>query len=393
MSELIIKRTSTLADFENHLRASNLGQSQLAVPNSLKEAGALGCSLAFAQFLLTWSRASLAPTINTFLEPEDTENHVRFTERAHGFAAAYFASCARSDRGKGPDIRRSLLLAARPRIMAMHHSELGETGRGTEIEFIFVEGATHEFHGALYAKAPTSAEIADREMHGRLIRGRNDLNRFLERCFRHLGVNERFNDYLFSSETPFGSLLAEAFRNTAEHAYCQANGDRLKKNMRCVRIARTQTSRDWLEAFQTGSELSREAGKRYFSALAGSSSQKIRKNVQLLEISIFDSGPGFSESMRASGRFPESPDKALIDECFRKHHSAKSQSNSGVGIFRILSAVHTLGGFVRVRTSTAEAFYAATSGFSPDMNPEDYVDGGLSRVEGTLLTIGIPIAF
>ena len=93
---------------------------------------------------------------------------------------------------------------------------------------------------------------------------------------------------------------------------------------------------------------------------------------------------------RASEKLSE---QALIELCVQKHQSSKPQKNAGVGIYRILSAVDTLGGFMRIRTSSAEAFYAATEGFSPEMPPTDFVHGGLAHVEGTLITIGIPIAY
>ena len=67
MAELLIKKGLSLAEIENHLRLSDLGSRQLVIPNDLSEGGALGRSMQFAQFLLTWSRRGQNSTLYTYL--------------------------------------------------------------------------------------------------------------------------------------------------------------------------------------------------------------------------------------------------------------------------------------------------------------------------------------
>lgn len=377
MSDLPINKDSTIRDFEMLLRSDDLGRRTLVLPNSLKEEASLGSSLAFAQFLLTWSRRSDMPVVKTFLKAGDDKKICRFVQRVHGFSAAYYAKRILAQDLEDLDLRTPLLLAAKPRFEAMYRGELTETCRRLEIELIFIENSELEFHGALYSKAPTPAELADREAHGRLIRSKRDLNRFLERAFTLLGVDKQFKKQLLRTDLPFGSLLTEAFKNTAEHAYLQPTGARLKKNLRCVRVARSQTGRKWLEGFSVASEESAPAAESYFGALASAHGDQELTNVQMLEISIFDSGSGFSATMGDSHPSGTLTDLALVELCVEKHRSSKPQETAGVGIFRMLSAVDALGGFLRIRTSSAEAFYAAAKGFSPDMPPAEFVHGGL----------------
>jgi hypothetical protein len=403
MPELQIKKSSTIADFEKHLTISDLGSYTLLVPNSLSGGGALGCSLAYAQFLLSWARASPDRRIRTFLQQADEMAYERFVERIDGFAAAYFADSLSPADGANGNLRNSLLRAARARIVAMHtadlksltrESDLQATSRsGKEIEFVFVEGARHEFHGALYSKAPNSGELADPEKHGSVVRTKGDLNRFLEGCFKVLQVHGILEPYLDSEDQPFGSLLAESFRNTAEHGYVQSDGSRLDRNMRCVRIARSQTSRDRIKNFDIGSAESSGAAEKYFRQLAVKEGRHQRTNIDLLELSVFDSGQGLSRTMNASLKSAELTDAELVIKCFEKHQSSKSNEKSGAGFSRMLSAVHSLGGFLRLRTGTTEAFFASTTDYHPEMNPAEYVQGGMAHAEGTLITVGIPLAY
>ena len=374
------------------MKTSDLGSRVLLLPNSLTEESSLGISLAFTQFLLTWARRCKVPIVKTYLSSKDEKKHQRFVQRAHGFSAAYFAKRVLAYDEENSNLRTQLLLAAKPRFDAMYQGILTETSRRLEVELIFVENSELEFHGAVYSKAPTPTEIADREAHGRLIRSKRELNRLLERIFDLLKVKNQFKEQLLRTDLPFGSLLTEAFKNTAEHGYLQPDGSRLNKNMRCIRIARSQTGKNWLENFTVASEKSSRAATSYFEKLAREGDQT-RTNAQMLEISIFDSGSGYSATMGNSRTSEKLSDQALIELCVQKHQSSKPQANAGIGIYRILSAVDALGGFLRIRTSSAEAFYAATEGFSPEMSPTDFVHGDLAHVEGTLITIGIPIAY
>ena len=177
MADIQITRDTGAAEIETLLASGRLAAEDIKIPNSLTNNGALGVSLAVTQLLLTWARRNEDRTLRTYLNPGDNEGYKAFVGGAHGLAAAYFADKAEAT--DGSDIRRPLLEAARERILAMHTSDLSNTARGSAIEFVLIQGAKTQFHGALYSKAPSAAELADREKHGHLVQSPTAMNALL----------------------------------------------------------------------------------------------------------------------------------------------------------------------------------------------------------------------
>ena len=62
------------------------------------------------------------------------------------------------------------------------------------------------------------------------------------------------------------------------------------------------------------------------------------------------------------------------------------------GSGRVLGYIHEGKGFVRVRTSTTEAFFSSNMTESRDKELVPTVAGNLPLVTGTALTVGIPLA-
>lgn len=406
MAELLIKKNLSLADIEEHLHLSDLGERALLIPHDLSEGGALGRSMQFAQFLLTWSRRGKESNVFTYLKEEDEETHKRFASRAYGLAAIYYADKVVSDRGKGADIRWSLLKSAKPRIQAMHEADLDKTAHGgTVIEFAFIEGAKRHFHGALYAKAPTAADIADAELHKRCIRKAAECNRMLHDWLSHLRIKTEVIQNLLEEYAPsdkaldstedgtLGRVLSEAFENTCLHAYRNVDGTKFERNFRCVKLAKHHTvGREHVRNFDLSSDQARQDSESYFNNLANSDQGYGRKNIEFLEFSILDSGPGFTASIRNAMSAIDN-DVEVVARCFAPNVSSQIQDSAGKGLYRILYAIHTLGGFLRLRTDTVEAFFCSTDQFTPNMPATEFVHGDLARVEGSLITVGIPLRF
>lgn len=393
MSELPIKKSTTPEEFEKLLTTPNLGEKTLVIPNSLSHAGTLGCSMAFAQFLLTWSRKSEQKRIQTFLKTKDTSEHIKFTQRIHGFATAYYSDWLSAHDDPNTNLRTDLLRSASERIRAMHLGDMKNTGRGREIELIFIAGAKQEFHGSLYTKAPNAIELADPEAHGQLIRTKEQLNNVFARFFNFLKVYETLSKHLQGKDLPFGSLLSEAFRNTAEHAYTEPGGSKIPRNLRCVRLANTQVARERLKSFSIGTSNTRSSSQEYFTQLSKRFRDRTGPNIDFLELSILDSGSGYSRTMGTREDNKGLSDVELVRKCFIKHQSSKPPEVSGVGIYRMLSAVAELEGFIRIRTSSVEAFYCGIDGKPDNLDLNKVVCGDMAPVEGTLITVGIPVAF
>jgi hypothetical protein len=395
MNALQIKRSDGLEEFEAYLGKPSTFQKTLLLPNDLDEGGGVGTSVAYCQFLLTWARRAKSQDIKTYLKAGDDAAFEKFTERLHGLSAAYFSErlIAHTDKGQGDDIRLPVLRAAKPRFEAMSRGELQESGRGREIEFIFVQDARNQFHGSVYSKVPTPTELMDRQKHGELIRSHRELNRLLELCFEHINVTQYLDKQIRRTDFVFGALLSELFRNTAEHGFLDIHGGRLKLNLRCIRVAATLIARDKLAHKSVSSPDARHAAQQYFAKMAERRGEYSRDMVRVLELSVFDSGPGFAATIEGQ----EVPDVELarqaVARCFRKHQSAKTAPRAGEGLFKVLGLLNVLGGFVRVRTSTVEAFHGAGPEDLDEIDPDSFVHGGLSPVEGSVVTICIPITY
>ena len=399
MSDLQIKRSDGIAEFEALLRKPSTFQKALLIPNDIDVGGGIGTATAYTQFLLTWARKSSLRTIKTYLALDDETAFTQFTDRVHGLSAAYFSKRLLSVKAgkKRNDLRDRVLQSARPRIEAMSRGDLAETGRGREIEFIFVEGARNQFHGSLYSREPTPTELMDRQCHGELIRSNRELSAMLARCCDHLNVTKHFEkklqkaDVVFGSNFVFGSMLSEVFKNTAEHGFLGVDGGQLDLNLRCIRIAATLIARKRLVETTVSSVAAQEVAKRYFSNVADDPSQQSPDFVRMLEVSIFDSGPGFASTIEKRSDVALDSQKEAVAKCFRKHHSAKAARRAGEGLANVLDVIHALHGFLRVRTSSVEAFYAADLGDPNQIDPNSFVHGGLPSVDGSVVTICIPI--
>ena len=218
----------------------------------------------------------------------------------------------------------------------MSRGDLGESGKGREIEFIFVQGAKNQFHGSFYSKIPTSVELLDRQKHGELIRSHRELSRLLERCFVHLNIRDYIDKQLPTRDVIFGVLISELFRNTAEHGYNTVDGGRLDFNLRCVRVAATLISRDRLASKSVSSPAARTAAQEYFNRMAGLKSEYNKTKVRVLELSVFDSGPGFAATIEGCEISETEVARLAVARCFIKHQSAKLAPNGGLGLFKVM---------------------------------------------------------
>jgi hypothetical protein len=393
MSDIQIKRSDGIAEFEALLRKPSTFQHDLLIPNDIDFGGGIGIATAFTQFLLTWTRKSKTRCIKTYLPAGASDKFVHFTERVHGLAAAYFAQQLLSVKSgtRRIDIKEEVLRSARPRIEAMSRGDLGNTCRGREVEFVLIEGARNQFHGSLYSREPSPTELMDRESHGELVRSNRELNAMLKRCCDHLNVTKYFEKELKRKDSVFGALLSEVFKNTAEHGYRQADGGVLDKNLRCLRIAATMIARTKLMEKTVSSQEAQEVARQYFAQVAAIPSLHSPVEVRILELSIFDSGPGFAATIERRSDVALEKVGAAVARCFEKHQSAKAAPRAGEGLAKVLGVVHSLNGFVRVRTSNVEAFYAANLGDPEGIDTATFVHGGLPFVDGSVVTICIPI--
>ena len=395
--KLVVRKDDGVAQFEQYLKDPYLDQYVLKLPNDIRESGSIGRSASLTQLILTWSKRSENPSTETYLEPDDVSKYEKFVSRLHGFAATYFSHRV-TGQSSDKDIRDDLLTQASPRIKAMSSKQLEKTSRGRNIEFVFVKGARNEFHNVFYTQTPQYLNLLDRQYHGQLIVSAKEMDSFLTACLEHLQVQwrtsrvETLKNYFYQPEEgDFGVLLYETFRNTAEHAYLKRDGTMPDKNLRCFMISVQQVSRNQFNESNILS-IKRPEARKYFDEVSQLSSAYERKNIQLLEMSIFDSGPGFAATI-ATPTDATDDDIALVARCFRKHQTAKLGSGSGTGLFRVLESVKELGGFIRFRTSTTESFFASSECFDPEMDPRFYISGELAHVEGTVLTVGIPLVF
>lgn len=389
---LSVRENDGVPEFDQHILAAQQGNATLEVPKSIKYAGALGRSVAFAQFVATWAATGTTLRIETKLPNGPSDDLERFVSRLHGLTAAYYADQITADDGE-TNLRGELLKAAKPRISAMSERRLADAAKGRMTEFVFVNHARNQFHLAVYRRTPTMADRMDPQRHGELIVSPREMNALVRNVLQ--AQNLAPSDFkciaslLDKQELPLGHLLHETFRNTAEHAYLDMDGRIPTKGLRCIVISVLGIQPDALQPRALVSADHPHVDD-YFQDLRDRAGRGRRRLVYILEISVFDTGPGFAATIGPAVDGNAS-DAERVAKCFRDHVSSKSGRNSGLGLGRVLSYVDSLNGFLRIRTSTTEAFFSSRSQ-SSESSPIPNVTEDLPKASGTVLTIAVPLA-
>ena len=386
-----VRERDGVREFEQHIStAQQRDDATLRVPKSISHGGDLGRSVAFAQLVATWADTCTSPHIRTPLPMGNLQVLERFISRLHGLTAAYYADQIVAKDGK-TNLREELLEAAKPRIEAMGERKFNLVAKGRLTELIFVHRARNQFHSATYLGQPSVADLMDPQRHGELIVSAQEMNALIRNVLKAQNLPksdfERLTPLLDGERYPLGHLLHETFQNTAEHAYLDASRRIPAKGVRCILIAPRHCQAASLQPDKFVS-VEHSGLIAYFERLRERAGRKGRSLVHFLELSVLDTGPGFAETIKSSLNADVS-DANCVKECFRDHVSSKPGPNSGLGLGRILSHVDSLGGFIRVRTSTTEVFF---SGFEEtDASLAPHVAAGLPKVCGTTLTIAIPL--
>ena len=388
---LAVRQRDGVPEYDQHMQAVQRGNLMLQLPRAISHAGGLGRSVSFTQLIATWASASSKRHIRTTLPATGQDDIQRFASRLHGLAAAYYADRITANDGR-TDLRQRLLEAAAPRIRAMSNRQFDVAAKGPLTEFIFVHNARRQFHSAAYRHKPSPPDLMDPQRHGQLIVSPREMNALLFNVLRAQQLPRadfaRIEPLLDRRELPLGSLLHETFRNTAEHAYVDLNGRIPARGLRCIMIAARRANPDELRPKSLVSAAHPQLDS-YFTRLRDRAGRGVRRLVHILELSVLDTGPGFAATI--SSRVKDGVrDSDRVARCFLDHVSSKPGPNSGLGLSRVLSHVRGLGGFVRVRTSTTEAFFSPLSNASSTQGSL-HVAGNLPRATGTALTIAIPL--
>ncbi len=371
----------------------NKRDSILKVPTKISYGGGLGRSVAFSQLISTWANSCSKNRITTTLPIENHNALEEFTSRLHGLTATYYADQITAKDGT-TDLRKRLLSAAVPRIEAMAKRKFSEVARGPMTEFVFVNRARHQFHSVVYLQNPAQADLMDPQRHGNLIVSPREMNALILNALRAQNLLKtdlvHLENLITKNDSPLGHLLHETFRNTAEHAYLDIHGKVPQRGIRCILIAARKSELGELDP-QALLSTDHPHVEEYFEQLRNRSYLGTRKKVHILELSIFDTGPGFISTI-SNYKHPDSnaDDSYYVTQCFLDNVSSKSGKNSGLGLGRVLSRVSELDGFIRVRTSTTEAFFSSQTKKS-NCQLVPHVVGNLPKATGTVITIALPL--
>ena len=344
----------------------------LRMPIKLDFGGGLGGTTLAAQVIATWANLNKPPRSirlsRHFAQNADTRD--RFASTLPGMATLYFADMIDCE-GELLD-RVTALRAVTPRVEAMQREDYQNTVRGIGVALCCFMGARNEFLKPLYA-VPEPMGVHDEVTFKKLV------PRLLERLNsgKSLPLNEGQLDYLCA-------MVYQLFLNCDQHGAYRVGGGRYTRGIRGI-SARLTTLTDLPTLVEYAgndthlrSYLTRLQMLPFKGEKTGPTVQKHgAKPMQLLELSVFDTGPGLAlrwlsetEGAESYSDFSLAQELDAVRTCFQKHTTTKVSELSGQGLPVALSALKNLNAFMTLRTGSLSLYQdfstASTTVFSPE---------------------------
>jgi hypothetical protein len=357
----------------------------LFIPSSIYYGGGFGVEANLILAIATWGNAELARTLRLRVRNGDLSSHAESLVRSiYGLAALYFATGIEDILGEGLD-RRSMLARAAPLIDAMHRGSMQQLLHGPTINLVCVRNAQREYLRPLYS-AERDGAVRERREFEKL------LAEILDACLpSSIAMFARSR-----LAKPLGEVAYELFKNTDQHSLTTPRGDFYRKHMRGLTVRFRKIGSSDITNITGASPKTAP----YFGRLNSMSATK--GDLALLELSVFDTGPGMTR--RWLGHEVGAPCSDLrsvsveqeldaLKKCFQEHSTTKSTPSSGEGLDLVTRLLWRFDGFLRVRTGRLCIFQGFNSKKEfPGFQPEHWFPRQqLGGVLGTAVTVCVPL--
>jgi hypothetical protein len=335
---------SSVEDIEAILgRISAAGSADdLLVPNKLSDRFFAGTS-AQLQLIVTWRRRCPEGRVRVHVQASDDDERARtvlerFIESDHGMLAVALSGGVYSRDGER-DLRPLALPFLRERFEAMDHPNVVPM-RGPKAFAMCVDETPYEAPRLLYQPRPQGRE------RGPDLLGKESFKNLAAQIRDRL---EKGSGGGLLAPNALSTVLVELFSNTDHWAKSDqwdgpyplgtsARGLRLERHgLEAKREAEMVSGQPALIDYLKHPQLAPIGGRR-----------------RLIELTVFDSGPGVAARLLAE-QFPAGEAPSLAEEhsalhdCLRKHVTTSPEDTHGVGLHKVLRDLSALGAFLWLR--------------------------------------------
>ncbi|ANP91695.1 MULTISPECIES: hypothetical protein [Rhizobium] len=366
---------------EAALSLVNERSSGLTVPNKWAFEARAGGSVSGAQLAITWSRRNEPDAtlhLNSDVEPEHAAETL--LARTYGLIAASFADRI-IGRDGSRDVTAGMLRLVSKRLNELYTGTFDEIIHGQSLPLVSIDHLERDGPNPFLYHPRTGEVLPD--FTGLV---RQALLRLIKR--NRLRIEDVDAGLL-------ASLFRELFSNTHLHARTDLEGALYPRSARGIVFALRPVDIPH-DAFSAGLTALRE----YIESMERHAS---RPRVEFLEVSVFDSGPGLAARSFGAlipAEMPIREEYDLVHKCFLKSITTVPNPAHGWGLPRVMHALKSSGGLMRLRTgrlSLCKWFHPGLE--EPRVTDDDlqFIDigggppGQHARVEGAVFTILIPI--
>ena len=363
-----------IRDLDGHLTDASL---RMATNSRHHVAGG---EAATVQAVITWAQTQAVARVDTFANDEADGQLKRLSSHLAGLCAALLCDDARSK--NGTSVLAALRNEAETRLRQLHSERPGTGSRGPQLEIVCMDHRDLGLPKSLYIVGPGRRGVLKDE--GAFL----DLARaaLVRTSFEGEPLAE--DDALVSA---VGDCLYELFRNTHDHARMDVEGNHVARSLRGIQARRHAISPDVL----AGIVKDAPPLAAYCSRLQPRAG---RRDLQLLEFSVFDSGPGLAVRWKGKPVAQLDPQEeiAAVTECFDKHKTTKGIDGRGMGLPIVIGALRERNGFLRIRSGRLALFSDlgleadAEFGSAPRLQSWS-TRSNLPRAAGTLITFVMPL--
>ncbi|MQA21651.1 hypothetical protein [Rugamonas rivuli] len=382
MDPIVLSDLKTLAEVEAGLRSihESPGAALQVKGDAVNKRNGALYDAARLQLFVTWARAAKDKTIHFHASNNIDTVVEKLCDYAPGIAALRMAAGVQV--GDQFIDRRDALRQAREKMQSTDDEDFGSIIKGRCIDMTCVSGMRLQYLAPLFtARSPEASKDA-----GAM------LALFKKLFFR---VNQQDQELVPESFLKaVGIFTSELFSNTQEHATSDYRHIDYIAHVEGFIASWVVMEERLFKSDFDGHHKLRNFWSRESLVSREAFSEPGMSSMRCLQLSFFDSGPGFAS--RATGKrtreLSRDEERNVLIRCLQKNFTTKQQTGAGQGIPGVLAALKEIGGLIRIRSGRQAIFNCFGMGESNHLFEfDDWNSDELVEVAGAVITIIIPL--